>query len=1197
MALGIGLPTLVLLVLAIYLFQSGALVDRTDEMIAKAHAVQQVLIDMEMGLRGSSATDNEQLLEPFHLAQQKVDRDIAELSALAVENSEERLAFSALESELRIWRSFAVEALSSDKKGSAGREIAFQLRGKAGMDRVRARVSELVAAGQRQRSRHRHSIAVFRWGLFSALALEVLVGAPLAGIWLRRSLSEIERRLQDAEWRSRTVLEIGGAASWAWDLERDLVTGDAMLARMFGIPIEKCRAGEKAAMFFAAIDAEDRARVEMTIRRAIDTGASYETEFKIRNGGGVPLWVQARGRVEAGSSGNPTRLLGFLMDITAARSAEEVLDESERRSRFLNSLGDTTRTLSDPQHIMAEAARMLGEHLSASRCAYAEVEADGNRFRIVEDYARGCASTVGRHDLSLFGPRAMEKIRGDQPLIIDDLDQELAMEDIGAAFNAIDIKAAIVCPLRRDNCLRAIMAVHQTTSRHWTATEVALVQEVVGRCWAMIGRVRAEAKIREQTALSALRADIASQLASTDDLDFSLQACCELIVHHLGVSFARVWTVVAGEPVLELRASAGLYTHLNGPHSRIGIGRFKIGRIAESRRPHLTNDVMDDPNISDPEWAKREGMIAFAGYPLLAGDRTVGVVAMFAKTPLSSITLGDFLPLADTLALYIERKRTETELRTALERAESDAQSIAESAERFRLLAEVVSLQVWTAGVDGELDFANQECAEYFGTDDLQRDVFGQAWAQYVHPEDLPAAFRCWQESLASGKRYEVEFRLRDRHGAHRWFLVRAQALRDETGRIAKWFGTNTDIHALKLAQSEAERANRAKDEFLAALSHELRTPLTPVLMTAAALREDASLPQAVREQLGMMERNIALEARLIDDLLDLTRISRGKLHVIRQPCDAHSLIGLAIEIVRDDALSKSISIRRAFSAHHCGLVADPARFQQVIWNLLRNAVKFTPRGGSITVGTRDNKSAEGLCRLRVEVVDTGIGITTAQLENIFLPFEQGELAGNHRFGGVGLGLAIARAIVDLHGGSIHAESEGVNRGATFVVEFPGATEPPAGALEHVQSLLPTSQSLAPACVSQRSLRLLLVEDHEPTLQVMTRLLVRAGHQVVAVGSLAHALSEASANRLDLVISDLGLPDGTGTELMQQLRAVYGLSGIALSGYGMDEDLARSREAGFVTHLTKPVDFHQLERAIRDFVPVAPGEDNLPPPG
>jgi CheY-like chemotaxis protein/anti-sigma regulatory factor (Ser/Thr protein kinase) len=265
--------------------------------------------------------------------------------------------------------------------------------------------------------------------------------------------------------------------------------------------------------------------------------------------------------------------------------------------------------------------------------------------------------------------------------------------------------------------------------------------------------------------------------------------------------------------------------------------------------------------------------------------------------------------------------------------------------------------------------------------------------------------------------------------------------------------------------------------------------------------------------------------------------------------------------------------------------MADPSRFQQVIWNLLRNAVKFTPAGGSVTIATRDFPAEDGTHWFSIEVRDSGIGIEPEAIDRIFRPFEQAGSAGDHRFGGIGLGLAIAQAIVDLHGGTIRAQSEGPGRGAVFVVTLPGATEPPAGLIDPAET---TDSFLHGATTNpheapRQPLRLLLVEDHEPTLQVLTRLLTRAGHHIVSTSSVAGALAAAAENSFDLVISDLGLPDGTGNALMEQLRDRYQLRGIALTGYGMEEDLERSRQSGFITHLIKPVDFNQLRRVLVSF--------------
>ncbi|HEX8309818.1 MAG TPA: ATP-binding protein, partial [Chthoniobacteraceae bacterium] len=249
---------------------------------------------------------------------------------------------------------------------------------------------------------------------------------------------------------------------------------------------------------------------------------------------------------------------------------------------------------------------------------------------------------------------------------------------------------------------------------------------------------------------------------------------------------------------------------------------------------------------------------------------------------------------------------------------------------------------------------------------------------------------------------------------------------------------------------------------------------------------------------------------------------------------------------------------------------------QQVIWNLLRNAVKFTPRSGRITIRSSDGPDS----RLQIQISDTGIGIAAPMLDRIFEAFEQGGLENDHRFGGLGLGLSIVREIVLLHGGTIAARSDGIGHGATFELELPSATgaggEPSANLALPIPPMNPT----APDGGTFKGLRLLVVEDHEATLQILTKLLTRAGHQVVGATDVASALAAAADRRFDAVISDLGLPDGNGFELMNELRARYQLRGIAVSGYGMEADLRRSREAGFAAHLTKPVDFPQLQAAL-----------------
>ena len=412
-----------------------------------------------------------------------------------------------------------------------------------------------------------------------------------------------------------------------------------------------------------------------------------------------------------------------------------------------------------------------------------------------------------------------------------------------------------------------------------------------------------------------------------------------------------------------------------------------------------------------------------------------------------------------------------------------------------------------------------------------------------------------------------------------RWFDVYASATGStEDRQVAVLFSDISERRrselALQSAKAEAEAALRAKDDFLAALSHELRTPLTPVLMAASDLSNDPAMPADARETLRMMQRNIGLEARLIDDLLDLTRIAKGKLEMRAQDCEVHSLLGLALEIVRDEAQAKGVDLGVDLAAMRTHFTGDPARMQQVFWNLLKNAVKFTPPGGQVSIHSHDEGN-----RLVIEVSDTGRGLSPDHLERIFVPFEQAGLVNNAQFGGLGLGLTIAKAIVEMHGGTIQATSAGPGLGATFRVEL-AARERPLGIVH------PAGPDAAPPPRDRETipqagpLRLLLVEDHEATREVLCRLLSRAGYQVTTASSVASARETAERADFDLVVSDVGLPDGTGIELMEVLHARYGLRGIALTGYGMEEDQRRTREVGFVEHLVKPVDFAQLRRAI-----------------
>jgi signal transduction histidine kinase/DNA-binding response OmpR family regulator len=370
---------------------------------------------------------------------------------------------------------------------------------------------------------------------------------------------------------------------------------------------------------------------------------------------------------------------------------------------------------------------------------------------------------------------------------------------------------------------------------------------------------------------------------------------------------------------------------------------------------------------------------------------------------------------------------------------------------------------------------------------------------------------------------------------------------------------------------AEARQANRAKDQFIAVLSHELRTPLTPVLATVVALQGDRRIPPDVQDELKIIRRNVELEARLIDDLLDLTRISKGKIELHLEVLDVNELLREAANICQSDIVEKQIELVMELQARHRYIKGDATRLQQVFWNLLKNAVKFTPAQGRIVV---ESFNPDETC-VATRITDSGIGIEPDILPRIFNAFEQGRSSITRQFGGLGLGLAISKALIEQHRGTLSAASEGRDKGAAFSLTMPTTTEVPQAAY-HTPRLV----SAGP----QRPTRALLVEDHRDTARVMAKLLRAHGYEVETAASVTEALQVLKNHRFDVLISDIGLPDGSGLDLMRQCRSLQPLTGIALSGFGMEHDIRRSKEAGFAEHLIKPLNFQLLIDSIERHV-------------
>jgi len=400
--------------------------------------------------------------------------------------------------------------------------------------------------------------------------------------------------------------------------------------------------------------------------------------------------------------------------------------------------------------------------------------------------------------------------------------------------------------------------------------------------------------------------------------------------------------------------------------------------------------------------------------------------------------------------------------------------------------------------------------------------------------------------------------------------LVRLQAA-DETIQGVLYFVEDKTRDVT--LRHELINANTAKDQFLALLSHELRNPLSPVIAMVSELEASAPRSPKLREALEVIRRNVELEARLIDDLLDVTRIAKGKLQLTFEIVDLHEVLRRAYEICREDMTRKSIEAKFDFDAKDAHIEGDPARLQQVFWNLIKNSVKFTPEGGCITVATSNLSPDE----IEIRISDTGIGIDSDKIGKIFNAFEQGQTSITRRFGGLGLGLAISKAMVDAHRGKIRVESDGKDKGATFIVDLKTVPAPvPAG--NGADGRL-SDEEKKPADLRRR--RLLVVDDHVDTCKGMKMMLERRGYDITVAHSAGQAVEKTREANFDLLISDIGLPDKSGYELMTEVRKNKPIPGIALSGFGADADVNKARESGFSEHLTKPINFDRLEEAIR----------------
>jgi PAS domain S-box-containing protein len=800
------------------------------------------------------------------------------------------------------------------------------------------------------------------------------------------------------------------------------------------------------------------------------------------------------------------------------------ITETERNHAnlaFLATINDDLLRLDTVDAILNTVCAKICEYLRLTIGCFVEINEAADTSHVTHEWRLAeVPGLIGTYKLSDYLSADFQKIlRAGECFIVRDTAADPRTD--AEKYAELKIRSFICVPLIADGRWKFMFNIHDSKPRDWREDEIRLLRELTERIWTRLERVRADSLLRQNEALFATLIEEAPVGVYVVNAQFRLQQintralpAFENVEPKMGRTLTEVmhiqWGKEAGDEL------AAIFRHT------LDTGEPYIS-------PEYSNIRADLGVEKNYEWQLRRVTLPNGSH---------GVVCYFND---------------------ITQQRREA-------RASQQLAAIVESSADAIISKNLNSIITsWNYGAERLFGYSAAEAIGRPITILIPED----------HLDEEPKIL----ERVRRGERIEhCETIRRRKDGKLLEISLTVSPITNADGTVIGASKIARDITEQKQAERELERAHKevvaasnAKDDFLAALSHELRTPLNPVLLLASEAAEDPELPAAVRAQFATVRNNVELEARLIDDLLDLTRITRGKLSLNQQPLDVHEVLQQAIGVVRTDAATKKITLALDFRAEECNVFGDAVRLQQIFWNVLKNAVKFTPTSGKVTVKTFTQADA-----VFIEIIDTGIGMNPDELKRVFNAFTQGDHAegGSHRFGGLGLGLAISQKLVELHSGFIQAASAGRDQGAIFTIKLPLSTQ--TVQKNDTTNPTPSKNSDMPA----RGNRILLVEDHEPTRTALAHLLSRRNFEVLTAASVMEARELASKNKIDLLISDIGLPDGSGYTLMIELRKLYMLNGIALTGYGMEEDVAHSQKAGFVAHLTKPVRIQSLDSAL-----------------
>ncbi len=902
---------------------------------------------------------------------------------------------------------------------------------------------------------------------------------------------------------------------------------------------------------------------------------------------GTRFWFQPYPTPLFDKSGELIGGINILVDITERKDAEAQIQSEADALTKLNELSSrlwTMRSLREGlNEMLAATIEMLGADFGNIQLL------DGGTGTLTIEAQRGFKQDfldffreVSAKDDSACG----RALRTGERIIVEDVETDPAFAPMLDVVRAAGWRAVQSTPLigRAGRPLGMIsthfQSPHRPSEHELRRLDLYARQasDFIERCWADEALHRAQTQLEAELADTRLLASVSAAMAHEENIEVLYDQLIDAAVAIMRSDFASMQMLVPerrdGRGELLLLAHRGFRSEDAATWKRVSADSHCICGEALRRGARVIVPDFED--------------CAFmAGTPGLASYRSAGIRA--AQSTLLRSRAGEVLGMISThwrgphhpnereLRLFDVLARQAADI---IERKLAD-NALRESEERFRMLADNMGQLAWICDHLGDVTWHNQRWRDYTGLS--FQDMKGWDWTRMVHPDHLERVVGLVKQSAETCEMWEDTFPLRSRDGSYRWFLSRAVPVRDEQGNTVRWFGTNTDIEDLKRAREAAETASRVKDDFLATLSHELRTPLSAIMGWTHLLTLGKLDEETMTRGLETIARNAAVQTQLISDLLDVSRIISGQLRFESGVVDLNPVIEAAIETVRPAADAREVTLRRKLEPG-AGLVSgDSVRLQQVVWNLLSNAIKFTPKRGEVTIELKNEAS-----QVVVIVSDTGEGISAEFLPYIFDRFRQAESTSKRQHTGLGLGLAIVRHLVEAHGGTIQAFSEGIGKGATFRVTLQ-LLAVHRDAVDREPGFLPADSGISAASAILQDLRVLVIDDEEDARELLTISLTRSGAQVKAAATAAAALDILRRWKPDALVSDIGMPGQDGYDLIRRVRVLESETGrkipaLALTGYASPEDAARARLAGFQTHMAKPVMPSDLVSAVANLV-------------